>query len=381
MLQIFSHQVGMDEGGRSHFVVEVDDLTHRIVTLRDTITGLHQTLNERQNDINKTNGTVEEVQNVIDDVENALAISTPEDIINSLPPENAVDQLSALRSQLLKLGKAESHISILQPNTTSSCTALVPYNNTSDTIVNILQLWQTVFEDTLSRYHKMSTMLASQHAKDATLRVWESHLDQVAANLSAPPSSSYTEIAEQMRLGSLHKSLLTQSQQLMLRTPSQMQGQVQRLKERNQDVLDRLGEREILLRSRLALWDNYIADQERLMSWLRDMEREKQMLNLKHVAVKRIPRVLKKIENLLDRMPLGEKLFKDLVSQQNELQNNYDSNTISSIRIELHSLQVKNFKLKKKPWRKQYFAGKNIKSSGRITHLDGSFITCSKIGS
>merc|ERR1711915_528214 len=147
------------------------------------------------------------------------------------------------------------------------------------------------------------------------------------------------EIAEQMRLGSLHKSLLTQSQQLMLRTPSQMQSQVQILTERNQDVLDRLGEREILLRSRLALWDNYMGDQERLMTWLRDMEREKQMLNLKHVAVKRIPRVLKKIENLLDRMPLGEKLFKDLVSQQNELQNNYDSNTISSIRIELHSLQ------------------------------------------
>merc|ERR1711915_373036 len=111
------------------------------------------------------------------------------------------------------------------------------------------------------------------------------------------------------------------------------------LTERNQDVLDRLGEREILLRSRLALWDNYMGDQERLMTWLRDMEREKQLLNLIHVAVKRIPRVLKKIENLLDRMPLGEKLFKDLVSRQNELQNNYDSNTISSIRIELHSLQ------------------------------------------
>merc|ERR1712142_1047656 len=202
----------MDEGGRSHFVVEVDDLTHRIVTLRDTITGLHQTLNNRQNDINKTNGAVKEVQNVIDDVKNALAITTPAEIITSLPPEDAVDQLTALRGQLLKLGKAESHISVLRPDATSSCTALVPYNNTNDSIVNILQLWQTVFEDTLSRYHRMSAMLASQHAKDATLRVWETHLDQVAANLSAPPSASYTEIAEQMRMASLHRNLLTQSQ-------------------------------------------------------------------------------------------------------------------------------------------------------------------------
>merc|ERR1719209_2162191 len=70
-------QVGMDEGGRSHFVVEVDDLTHRIVTLRDTITGLHQTLNNRQNDINKSNLAVEQTQTILDDVKQSLMISTP----------------------------------------------------------------------------------------------------------------------------------------------------------------------------------------------------------------------------------------------------------------------------------------------------------------
>eukprot|EP00092_Neocalanus_flemingeri_P025196 GFUD01027327.1.p1 GENE.GFUD01027327.1~~GFUD01027327.1.p1 ORF type:complete len:2646 (+),score=708.19 GFUD01027327.1:241-8178(+) len=332
-------QVGMDEGGRSHFVVEVDDLTHRIVTLRDTITGLHRTLNSRQNDINKSSNAVEETQNVLDGVKNALMIATPAEIIASLPPEDAVDQLTALRGQLLNLGKAESHISVLRPEVTSSCTALVPYSNTSDSIVSILQLWQTVFEDTLSRYHRMSAMLASQHAKDATLRVWESHLDQVAANLSAPPSASYTEIAEQMRMGSLHRSLLTQSQQLMLRSSPPVHGQVQRLTRRNQEVLDQLEQRASLLRSRHALWDNYNIDQERLSSWLRDMEREKQMLNLKHVAIKRISKVLKKIEYLLKKMPHGEKLLKDLIAQQTELQANYDSNTISSVRIELHSIQ------------------------------------------
>ena len=362
----------MDEGGRSHFVVEVDDLTHRIVTLRDTISGLHQTLNSRQNDINKTNGAVEEVQNVIDDVKNALTITTPAEIISSLPPEDAVDQLTALRGQLLKLGKAESHISGLRPDATSSCTALVPYNNTSDSIVNILQLWQTVFEDTLSRYHRMSALLASQHAKDATLRVWESHLDQVAANLSAPPSASYTEIAEQMRMGSLHRSLLTQSQQLMLRTSAPVHGQVQRLTQRNQEVLDQLEQRAALLRSRHALWDNYNIDQERLLSWLRDMEREKQMLNLKHVAIKRIPKVLKKIEYLLEKMPLGEKLLKDLVAQQTELKSNYDSNTISSVRIELHSIQVKNNNSFYISFLHKYHTGKNFKSASWIKNLDGS---------
>jgi len=332
-------QVGMDEGGRSHFVVEVDDLTHRIVTLRDTITGLHETLNSRQNDINKSNLAVEQTQTILDDVKQSLMISTPADIISSLPPDDAVDQLTVLRGQLLKLGKAESHISGLRPEMTSSCTALVPYNNMNDSIVNILQLWQTVFEDTLSRYHRMSAMLASQHAKDAILRVWEGHLDQVAANLAAPASSSYTEIAEQMRIGSLHRSLLTQSQQLMLKSSAPVHRQVQRLTERNQEVLDQLEQRTSILRSRQALWDNYNIDQERLSCWLRDMEREKQLLNLKHVAIKRIPKVLKKIECLLSKMPHGDKLLKDLLAQQTELQANYDSNTMSSVRIELHNIK------------------------------------------
>ena len=60
--------------------------------------------------------------------------------------------------------------------------------------------------------------------------------------------------------------------------------------------------------------------------------------------MKRIPSVLKKIEILLDKMPTGEKLLKDILSQQTELQANYDSNTISSVRIELHSIQVRNKK-------------------------------------
>ena len=41
----------MDEAGRSHFAVEVEDLDHRISTLRDSITSLHQTFNTRKTDI------------------------------------------------------------------------------------------------------------------------------------------------------------------------------------------------------------------------------------------------------------------------------------------------------------------------------------------
>ena len=45
----------MDEAGRSHFAVEVEDLDHRISTLRDSITSLHQTFNARKTDMEERN--------------------------------------------------------------------------------------------------------------------------------------------------------------------------------------------------------------------------------------------------------------------------------------------------------------------------------------
>jgi hypothetical protein len=38
----------MEEGGRSHFTVEVDDLNHRILNLRDTVTSLFEAVVKRR---------------------------------------------------------------------------------------------------------------------------------------------------------------------------------------------------------------------------------------------------------------------------------------------------------------------------------------------
>ena len=335
----------MDEAGRSHFAVEVEDLDHRISTLRDSITSLHQTFNTRKTDIEERHLAVEKSKDVISEVETALVARSDPEI--SLNPELCLAEITLVRSHLLKLGQVEPQLCERRPERLSCSTALVAVRE-EENIVTTLQVWQDVFQDTLARYNRLSALLASQQAKDLALKVWESHLDQVSEGLAVPASTNYVAMAEQMRIISMHRNLLVQSQQLLLRQPaaSQSSQTVSRLARRNQEVLQKLDERNNLLRERQAMWDRFSVESDKLQAWIREMEREKQLLNLKHLALKRVPVVLTKIHQLLEKVPTGEKLFKLLAGQQSELKTQYDSASVSWVRVELHGVQERLSSLK-----------------------------------
>merc|ERR1712045_58256 len=84
----------------------------------------------------------------------------------------------------------------------------------------------------------------------------------------------------------------------------------------------------------------------KLTSWIREMEKEKQMLNLKHVALIRLPKLLRKIQSLLEKIPTGEKLFKQLSSVQSDLKTSFNSSVLHSVKSELHSCQERLSSLK-----------------------------------
>lgn len=50
------------------------------------------------------------------------------------------------------------------------------------------------------------------------------------------------------------------------------------------------------VRERLAAWDRYRHDQARLLSWLRDTERERGRLQLRYIHTRRVPKMLQRIE-------------------------------------------------------------------------------------
>ena len=331
----------MDEGGRSHFIVEVEDLGHRISILREAIMNLHLTLETKSAEITNNNNVLENARHVLHDTENTLITRSPSDEELISNPELAYQQIISLKTQLTSLSKVESNLTGMKPETIDPCTSLVPYNQSSE-IVSTLQIWQNVFEDALGRYHRLSSLLASLHAKEMALKVWENQMDQAASSLNTPLSSSFEEIGEQMSLGDIHRTLLVHNQQqLMVRQPSPHAGAVQELTKKNQNILAKIDNRNGILRKRQILWDTYSLDLNKLTAWIRDMEREKQMLNLKHVALIRLPKLLRKIQTLLEKIPAGEKLYKQLISVQSDLKTSFNSSVLHSVKSELHSCQVK----------------------------------------
>ena len=80
-----------------------------------------------------------------------------------------------------------------------------------------LQLWQNVFEDTFSEYHRLSTALASQQDVSGATAVWREYLKHVQSFLGDPvPSGDYGALSEQHKLCGVHEKILKNHRSLIL---------------------------------------------------------------------------------------------------------------------------------------------------------------------
>ena len=67
----------------------------------------------------------------------------------------------------------------------------------------------------------------------------------------------------------------------------------------HETVLQKIAERNNGIGDRLRRWEEYRQAQDSLFAWLKQMEKEKLKLNLKHVQVDRISDILKQIEVMI----------------------------------------------------------------------------------
>ena len=135
----------MEEGGRSHFTLEVDDLNHRILNLRDTVTTLFEAVTKRRSETTSALQLVQESAQVIQEVSTAMVTAAAaaanrrrsdgrnnEDVSGgagghfTVASEDVLGQLAALRGQLLQLSLAEGRLAALRAH---SVAALLPPHN------------------------------------------------------------------------------------------------------------------------------------------------------------------------------------------------------------------------------------------------------------
>lgn len=227
------------------------------------------------------------------------------------------DKLIALRDNLIALGKSEADIAPAK----SELPDIDRDVSDEHSIVRILELWQAMFRDTFLHYHRLSTALVRSGDAATALRLWNDYLIDLQSFLSGSVPVDYENLTEHRRLCRVHRNLLTSQRSVLMNENrdtknKDLADKFDTMTNLHNETLARIVERHDEVCTRIAAWDEYRQIHTELLKWLKEMDREKEKLQLRYVHIKRIHKILTKIQNLFDKVPEGkkqtEKLHADL---------------------------------------------------------------------
>lgn len=268
---------------------------------------------------------------------------------------NSVEELAALRTQLLTLGRTEGQLNELKDR------ALDSTSNVESSIMELLELWQQIFQDTFQQYHRISTRLAQNEDTASALNLWHDYLMHVQTFLSETLPDDYLCLNEYRNLCEVHQNVLTSQQSILSaktdgisHIDSNLVCRFDQLSALHSETLQRIVSRHNEIELRIKLWNQYKNDLSNLLIWLKEKEREKSHLQLRYIHLQRIPHNLQVIQNMLVQMEQAEQRCSDLRSNQGliiKFSNN--SALITSMRMEIGAIstRIDNLRASLETWK------------------------------
>ncbi|CAG4999316.1 unnamed protein product [Parnassius apollo] len=228
--------------------------------------------------------------------------------------EKVEHKLITLRDNLIALGKSEADIAPAKAQLPDIDRDV----SEEHSIVRILELWQAMFRDTFLHYHRLSTALIRSGDAATALKLWHEYLLDLQSFLSGSLPADYENLTEHRRLCRVHRNLLASQRSVLMSENKEtnnrdLADKFDILTNLHNETLARIVERHDEVCTRIAAWDDYREIYTELLRWLKEMEREKEKLQLRYVHIKRIQKILSKIQNLYDKLPEGRK-FADKLS-------------------------------------------------------------------
>lgn len=251
------------------------------------------------------------------------------------------EKLVELRDHLLTLSKAEGQIQKIKDKAVEVSTV-----KTETSVVEILELWQQVFRETFQQYHRLSTRLVKNEDSAAALKLWQEYLLNVQQFLQGTIPGDYHSLSEHQHLCQVHQNLLT-TQQNVLKPKDGSEGQLasglvetsvmeqfNTLTNLHNETLSSIMDRHAEVQNRMSAWEKYKQDQNKLLTWLKGIEKERERMQLRYMHIRRIPKLISRIDNLSEKIPQGETQAENLQRQQNYLLQFCDDALATSIRME-----------------------------------------------
>ncbi|CAK1540772.1 unnamed protein product [Leptosia nina] len=264
------------------------------------------------------------------------------------------DKLIALRDNLIALGKSEADI--------APAKAELPDidRDVSDehSIVRILELWQAMFRDTFLHYHRLSTALVRSGDAATAFKLWHEYLLDLQSFLSGSVPADYENLTEHRRLCRVHRNLLASQRSVLINenrdtNNRDLADKFDTLTNLHNETLAKIVERHDEVSARIAAWDDYREIYTELLRWLKELEREKEKLQLRYVHIKRINKTLTQVQNLSDRLPEGRKFSEKLFSNLKKVLVFTEDTYGASVRMEYAGIvkRVDNLQASLDTWR------------------------------
>lgn len=261
-------------------------------------------------------------------------------------------QLKLLRNHLLALTRTEPQLQSIKERALEVVTE-------ETSVVDVLQLWQRVFRETFQQYHRLSARLVRSEDVAAALGLWQEYLSHVQEFLSNDIPGDYNGLSEHRNLCQVHTNLLTDQQHLILSFRAEkgrdlsVAEQFNVLTNLHNEILSKIMERHSSVRDRLSAWDKYKLDQSKLLTWLKEIERERSRLQLRFIHLRRLDKIIMKIESQLDKLPIGEGQINSLTAQQELLLADCEEALAVSIRMEhaANTQRISNLRASLETWK------------------------------
>lgn len=344
--------VGLD--GNALLGGEVEALGRKLQDVRESLTAIADIAEAREKIRGETNNELDGTRIYLDGIQKS---------VNGLQEDsdsNNDEKLHLLRDHLVALSKAESQIQKIKDKTLEVSTT-----KTDTSIIEILQLWQHVFRETFQQYHRLSSKLIRNEDGAGVLRLWYEYLMHVKQFLSESIPGDYHTLTEHQHLCEVHQNLLTTQQNVLNPNNKTLKHnadlvqlsvleQFNSLTNIHNETLSNIMNRHSKVRDRLIAWERYNQDQAKILNWLKDMEKERERLQLRFIHIRRVPQIMARINGLLSRIPQGEEQAENLEQQQKILLEFCDEALSGSIRMEYASIiqRISNLQAGLHTWKK-----------------------------
>lgn len=259
---------------------------------------------------------------------------------------------------MFSLVKAEAKLKNIKED---SLNLQLPHCDSS--IIEVLQLWQKLFRETFQHYHRLSSQLVKTENSATALRLWREYLEYVQLFISDDIPDDYSSLKEHLYLCEIHKNLLSSQQTMFAKYESKetvnshnmttsIVEEFKLLTHLHQESLNNLLSRHSEIKNRLISWKQYRNDQKEVLDNLQELEKQRYRLNLRYLHLRNIPRVIKRIDDILERLKSIDKHSNNLSQQQQSLLYFCDDSLTNSINQEQYAInqRISNLRASLETW-------------------------------